>query len=548
VKTRYLLPAMILLILAVFVAYPAVVVVLRSLGTQGNPALGNYVALFRDEYLRRTIWNSLLMAVGSAGISTCLGLVISLAVFKTRVSLRWLFAAAAVLPMILPGFVTSLSYIFLFGRNGLLTYQLLHIAWDTYSWKSVLILQSLGLTTTTFLLISAVLAGVGSQLEDAARNLGASEWEVLTTVVLPLIRPGVIGAALLAFLRSMADFGTPYIVGGRFNTLATASYTQLIGTYDVGMASTLNTVLLVFCLGAFWAYSRALAAGGSIQLEASSGARRPLDLSLLVKVVMFGISLVFSTITMMLLISVFLSAFTRHLGGDYALTLEHFRILPQRGWNSTRNTLLFATITSAVVSLLGIVIAYIVTRVRFKGRGILDFGATLPFAIPGTFMGVGYALAFSRPPLVLSGTWAIVVACTVIRELPLGLRAGVSVLAQQDPAIEDASASLGASRVTTFVKITMPLSRSALLVSALYAFVSTVKTLGAIIFLVTPANKVLAADVFEATVRGDVGEAAALSLLVVALGALGTLAVVAIGRREAVRTWMQNALASRKAA
>ncbi len=542
---KYVLPVIVLLVLILFVLYPMLGVLLKSLTLKGQPGLGNYVAVFTQPHLFRTIWSGLLVAGGAATLSTLLGLIVALTVFKTALPLRRLFTAAAVLPMIIPGFVKSLAYIFLFGRNGLITYKLLNLTWDIYSWRSVLILQTLGFTTTTFLLISAVLVGVDSQAEDAARNLGASEWEVLTTVTLPLIRPGLISALLLAFLRSMADFGTPFIVGGKFNTLATASYTQLIGTYNMEMASTLNVILLVFCLGAFWLYSRAQAAGAGVQVQAESGERKALNLSRPVEAAMWAVSLLFSTIIFMLLVSVFLAAFTKHLGGDFTLTLEHFQILPQRGWNSTRNTLLFATVTSVMMSLSGIVIAYLVTRIEFRGRGLLDFLATLPFAVPGTFMGVGYALTFSRPPLVLSGTWAIVVACTVIRELPLGLRAGVSVLAQQDRSIEDASANLGASRTTTFLRIIMPLARPALLVSALYAFVSTVKTLGAIIFLITPSNKVLSADVFEATVRGDVGDAAALSMVVVLVAALGVLAIYAISMREATQTWVRKVLTSR---
>jgi len=542
---RYVLPVMVLLALILFVLYPTLSVLLKSLTLKGHPGVDNYVAVFTSPHFFRTIWGSLLVSGGSAALSTLLGLIIALTALKTTLPLRRLFTIAAVLPMVVPGFVNSLAYIFLFGRNGLITYKLLKLTWDIYSWRSVLILQTLGLTTTTFLLVSAVLVGVDSQAEDAARNLGASEWQVLTTVTLPLIRPGLIGALLLAFLRSMADFGTPFIVGGKFNTLATASYTQLIGTYNMEMASTLNVILLVFCLGAFWLHSRAQAASAGVQVQTEGGERKPLNLSGPIKAAMWTTSLLFSLVILMLLVSVLLAAFTKHLGGDFTLTLEHFRILPQRGWNSTRNTLLFATVTSVLVSLLGIIIAYLVTRTEYRGRAMLDVLTTLPFAIPGTFMGVGFALAFSRPPLLLSGTWAIVVACTVIRELPLGLRAGASVLAQQDRSIEDASANLGASRITTFLRIIVPLARPALLVSALYAFVSTTKTLGAIIFLITPSNKVLSTDVFEATVRGDVGDAAALSMVVVLISALGVLAIYAISVREATQTWFRKVLASR---
>jgi iron(III) transport system permease protein len=259
---------------------------------------------------------------------------------------------------------------------------------------------------------------------------------------------------------------------------------------------------------------------------------------------MWIVSLAFAVIVLALVVSVVLAAFTKHLGGNFALTLEHFKILPQRGWNSTRNTLLFATITAILMSLAGIVIAYLVTRTEFPGRSLIDSLATLPFAIPGTFMGVGFALAFSRSPLVLSGTWAIVVACTIVRELPLGLRSGASVLIQQDRSVEDASANLGASRFETFWRIVVPLARPALVVSALYAFVSTVQTLGAIIFLITPSTKLLSVDVFEATVRGDIGAAAAFSMVMIVISAIGVVTIYWLGKREAMQSWVQKVLTS----
>jgi iron(III) transport system permease protein len=381
-------------------------------------------------------------------------------------------------------------------------------------------------------------------VEDAARNLGASEWKVLTSVTLPLIRPALVSAALLAFLRSMADFSTPYLVGGKYNTLATSSYTMLIGTYNVEMASTLSMILLIICIGAFWLYKRAQAASEKVRTESEGAKPKILHLSAPVNVTMWLASLLYSVVIFMLMGSIFLAAFTKHLGGNFGLTLEHFEILPQRGWNSTRNTLIFASVTSIVVSMLGVVLAYLVTRMEFKGRGAVDLLATLPFAIPGTFMGIGYALAFSHPPLMISGTWAIVVACTVIRELPMGLRAGVSVLLQQDRSVEQAAANLGASKLRAFRDVIIPAARPALLVTSLYAFIATVKTLGAIIFLITPRNKILAADVFEATSGGSIGRASALSMVVIAVCTLGMLAIYGINSRRAAQRWISKTLAS----
>jgi len=541
-RRSYALPAVILLLLGVFVVYPTLTVLLKSVTSEGQLGLANYVKVFTAPHLRRLILSSVPVSIASAVLSTILGLIIALVVFKTELPGRRIFGFAVVLPMVFPGFVKSLSYIFLFGRNGLITYRLLNLTWDVYSWRSVLILQTLGLSST-FLIISSVLAGVDSRVEDAARNLGASEWKVLTSITLPLIRPALVSATLLAFLRSMADFSTPYLVGGKYNTLATSSYTMLIGTYNVEMASTLSMILLVICIGAFWLYKRAQAASETVRTESEGAKPKVLHLSRPVNATMWVVSLLYSVVIFMLMGSIFLAAFTKHLGGNFGLTLEHFEILPQRGWNSTRNTLIFASVTSIVVSMLGVVLAYLVTRMEFKGKGALDLLATLPFAIPGTFMGIGYALAFSHPPLMISGTWAIVVACTVVRELPMGLRAGVSVLLQQDRSVEDAAANLGASKLRAFRDVIIPAARPALVVTSLYAFIATVKTLGAIIFLITPRNKILAADVFEATSGGSIGRASALSMVVIAVCALGMLAIYGINSRRAAQRWISKTLA-----
>ncbi len=532
----HILPVTILILLLCFIVYPALTVFLKSFEYKGQFGLGNYLVLFTKPYFLRLIRGSVLIALGSAFCSTLLGLILAITVFKTNLPFRRLILISVGLPMILPGFVTSLSYIFLFGRNGLITYKLLNLTWEIYSWKSVLILQTLGFSTTTFFLISAVLVGVNEQVEDAARDMGACEWQVLTTVTLPLISPGLKAALLLSFLRSMADFGTPFIVGGRFNTLATLAYTKLIGTYDTGMASSLSIVLLFCCMIAFWLYSRIDQNSRVFRIEKQVNRGKPLKLSYSLNGFLLGVGIIFSMIMLGLLVSILMAAFTRHLGMGFHFTLEHFNIIPQQGWNSIRNTVIFAVVTCFSTTLLGIVIAYLVSRVSFIGKNWLDFFATLPFAIPGTFMGVGYALAFNSPPLILSGTWMIVVVCTVVRELPLGFRSGDSILAQQDRTIEQASEDLGASKLTTFVYIILPLVRPALVVSAIYSFIATTKTLGAIIFLITPSNKVLAVDVFEATIRGDVGNAAAFSVILMLIAVVGVISIGLVSQQANLRT------------
>jgi len=224
-----------------------------------------------------------------------------------------------------------------------------------------------------------------------------------------------------------------------------------------------------------------------------------------------------------LLCSFFLAAFTRQLGSDYSFTLDHFQGICQRGLSSTVNTIIFASVVGLCTSLLGQVLAFMIVRMAAPGKKVLDFLATIPFALPGTFVGVGYAIAFDTPPFLLAGTWLIVVFNLVMRKLPLGLRTGSATLACLDSSIDKASLVLGNSPFRTFRKITLPNLKPTIVVCSLYAFVTTIQALGSIIFIITPGTKLLSVDVFEAVIRDDLGISAAYSILMLIIGGTGSL-------------------------
>jgi len=423
--------------LSLFVLYPFGAVIWQSFWKDGEITLANYGALLDLS----SIWHmgqSLLVTASSAILSTFLGLVLALTVNKSELPGRSFFALAALLPLVLPGFITALAYTFLFGRNGLVSQKLFQQDWPVYSWQSVLILQTLNLSSLTFLLISAGLRQIDSTLEETARTLGSSDSQVLFSITLPLLRPNIIGAFLLAFLRASADLSTPLIVGGAFDTLASRSYTLLIGTYDLGAAAALNSILFLICLAIYGLFiweqhhdpAKHAFSGGQVQ---------PLRLPRAIRWFLGGVSLIFSIIIYALSFSALLAAFTQNLGTQPVLTLEHIHgLFTSR--QSIRNSFLLASFTSIVVSTLGLLIARLLYLSSLRGNGLIDALATLPFAIPGTFIGVGYAIAFNRPPLVLTGTWSILAICTIIRELPLAFRSSRASLRQHPPSVEEASA------------------------------------------------------------------------------------------------------------
>ena len=528
----WLLSIGVLFFLFLFVAYPAISVLIKSMQPAAGLSISNYTSLAGSQSFLRLVIQSVGVSAGSAAVATLFGTLIAVLVIKTSTPLRFYFAVAAVIPIILPGFITAISYIFLFGRNGLITYKLLGISWDVYSWKSVCILQTIDQTTTVFLMVTAALLAIGNRLVESARTLGAGEWRILWTITLKLAQPMIVAAFLLNFMRAMGDFGTPLIVGGPFDTLASASYSQLIGRYNLSMAATYNVVLLLISMAVYFWYIQLGKKHAGNELSWRNGTTGRLHLEGWPIWVAWCIGLLFALLIGLLVIAVFIAAFTRHMGYDYRFTLEYFYIIWERGLGSTFNTFVFALVVGICASFGGQIFAYLIERVKVPGSRVLDVLATLPFALPGTFIGVGYAIAFNTVPLVLTGTWFIVAMNLVIRKLPLGLRTGSALLNSMDSSLDEASALLGSSRLQTFLRITLPNLRPAMVVCGLYAFVTTVQALGSIIFIITPGTKLLSVDVFEAVVRGDLGIAAAYSMLMLIMGAIGGVALLFLASRQ----------------
>lgn len=506
--------------LGLLIIYPTASVLLSSFSPTGSFSFENYTQLWHSSKFIKLFSQSVLVSFGSASVATLFGTILAIMVLKTGSPLKKLIALIAVLPIILPGFVTSIAYIFLFGRNGLFTYKFLHISWDVYSWKSVLILQSIDRTTIAFLMIAAALKSLGSKPEEAAKTLGAGDWRILWQITIKLVRPMIFGAFLLNFLSAMGDFSTPLIVGGPFDTLASASYTELIGKYNVSMAATYNIVLLLLAMAVFFLYNR-FSNQRNEELSWRSGSCAPLNLDGFGGVILRSTTGLILLFILLLSFAVIIAAFTKRSYNSTSFTLEYFTVVAERGFSSTFYTILFSLCVGVITAFFGQILAYLIRRVRIPAGGIIDFIATVPFVLPGTLIGVGYAIAFNKAPLLLTGTWFIIVMNLVVRKMPLGIRTGTAILQKQDSTLDEAAKLLGASPVRTFFTINLPLLKSSILVCSLYAFVTTIQALGSIIFIITPGTKLLSVDVFEAVIKGELGVAAAYSFIMLLIGIAG---------------------------
>ncbi len=476
--------------------------------------------------------NSILLAIIVGGASTLLGFLFALLEARSRLPTRRLLGAFSILPIITPPFVLGLAMIYLFGRRGFITYQLLGISTNVFFGPlGVAIAQILAFAPIAYLVLQGVVRAMDATLEEAAETLGASRWHILRTVIWPLARPGIANALLLVAIESLADFGNPIIVGGGAPFLATEVFFSIIGRFNPSEAAVYGIVLLsmtlsIFLLQRYWIGRRSY-----VTITGRPGGGRPQVLPPLLDYAVSGVFLVWVALVVALYGSVFIGSVTKLWGFDYTFTLKHLESLSPQGWQVFWTTTRLSAYAAIPSTLLGFLIGYLVTRVEFPGRSALEFSAMLSFAVPGTVMGIGYILAFNQGALLLTGTEAIILLAFTFRNMPVGIRAGVAAIHQIDRSLEEASTMLRATSPTTLRRIVMPLVRSALLSGLVFAFVRAMTAVSQVIFLVTPATNLATTQILSYVEYGSQGRGAALASLLTVFMIAVVLLLFTITRR-----------------
>ncbi len=513
------------LILLIFVLFPVFKVALASFMEGDQLSLVFYRELFLTGKVK-LLGNTLLVNGLSTLFASALGLALALVVARSSWPGKNLLNFAAILHIISPPFVSAIVFIMLFGRRGFITSTLLGLDVNLIGWGAIVFLQTLGNASIAYLIMVNVLKRIDKNLERSALDLGASRLRVFFTVTLPLMLPGITAAALLVFTNILADFGTPILVGGGFRVLASEAYIQVIARHNMGFAAALCMVLLVPCLSIVLleklVLGNRLYLSSSLSQEGRDGEKEQI-LSKPVLVALSFICFVFAFLTFAEVATLVIGAFTNIWGYDYTLSLRHLTAVWEQGFRSIKNSLLFATYVAIFGPLLGICTAYFFQKSKNFSRRFFEFLAILPYAVPGPVMGISYILAFNSYPLLLTGTFFIVVFVSIVRELPISFNAGKAVLHQVAGSLEQASTDLGSNRWQTLTRVVLPLMAPAYRVGVVHAFIHAMITIGAIIFLITPRNKVITFEIFTAVNSGRLGEGAAfaLFLIIMTLAGLG---------------------------
>ncbi len=505
-------------VMLLFLIYPFITLITRSFFSPKAEGLtlANYIRFFTKEYYYSTLLRSLFVAV-SATLSTMV-IGVPMAYLMTRYNLigKKYIHILIIMSLMSPPFIGAYSWIMLFGRAGLVTsfFAGLGITLPTiYGRLGIIMVFTFKLFPYVYLYTSGAMGSIDSSLEEAAENLGSTKIRRLLTVTLPVVLPSIAAGAIMVFMTSLADFGTPMLIGEGYTVLPVLVYNEYMSEIggNANLASALS-VIIVLCSTSVLLIQKyfvsrknyvmtAMRPPKEVQLK---GAKRVLLTLPVVLVTLVGIMPQF-----VVLISSFIKTdFTGFIGG---FSLDNYINVAQKLSTNIRNTFVFSTIAIIFIILIGMLISYIVVRQRGLAGQSMDMLIMFPYVIPGAVLGISLIVAFNKPPLILTGTAAIMIIAFVIRKLPYTVRSGSAFLQQMDPSVEEASINLGVSPMKTFFKVTARLMAPGILSGAILSWITCINELSSSVMLYSGQTSTISVAIYTEVVRNSYGNAAALA-------------------------------------
>ncbi|HEV8399594.1 MAG TPA: iron ABC transporter permease [Gemmatimonadales bacterium] len=537
-RSAQILGAALALLLAWLVLFPIVVVArdaadgnaLRAFFGRG----GEWAALWAS------VWISLVSVALAAAIGVPLAFLFEWFDFPGRKTLGALVA----LPVVLPPLVGVIAFLFLYGESGFIAravqrlFGMQEAPWRLQGPAAILLVHAYSMYVYFYLFTRAGLAKLDVSMLEASEALGADRWTTIRRVVLPLVRPSLVGAAILTFMTSLGSFSAPYIFGGGFRVMMTQIVaTKLNGDLPLAMVETL--ALAVVAVAGLMLLRRT--EGDDILVALGKGiAPRPRPIRRAgVRALAtaagwgFAVLLLLPHLTLALVSLVPYGAWTTQILPP-VLSFDNYRRLFSEAerLRPLANSLWMAGASTAIAVALSLAAGWLIVRRRVALRRAIEGLLALPWALPGTVFAIALAMTFSvhAPPLrwVLVGTATILPLAYLVRALPLTGRALLAGYRQLDPALEEAAASLGAGRWRTLARVTLPQLRPGLAAGASLAFVAALGDIVASIVLYTYETRPISIEILSSLRLSETGVAAAFGVVLMVVSAL----VLGIGARR----------------
>jgi len=510
----------IVVFMAIFFVVPLGALLIKSFADKSGEFVGlkNFIAYFSTPALFNSLWNSVFVSAITTVICVTLAFLFAYALTRTCMPLARIFRAAAQIPILAPSLLPGISLVYLFGNQGMLKEWLFGAS--IYGPIGIVIGEVFYTFPHALMIMITALSLTDARLYEAAESLGASRIRTFFTVTLPGAKYGLISAIFVVFTLTITDFGVPKVIGGKFNVLATDIYKQVIGQQNFEMGAVVAIVLLAPAVLAF-VVDRLVARKQIALLSARAVPYAPKknpvkDWSF------FLYCLIVSTAIVGIIAMAGAASFIKLWPYNLSLTFDNYRfdLMDGGGWGAYFNSIELGLWVAVVGTLFIFAGAYMVEKMRglHALRGLVQFAAVMPMAVPGLALGLGYIFFFNYPgnPLgFLYGTMAILVFNTVAHFYTVPHLTAATALKQLDAEFESVSQSLKVPFYITFVRVTLPVCTPALLDISIYLFLNAMTTASSVVFLYAPDTALASIAVLNMDDAGDIAPAAAMAMMIV---------------------------------
>jgi iron(III) transport system permease protein len=505
----------------------------KPLGVPGELTLTHYIHAYTDPLTYQLLWNSFVFAAGSSVLSTFFAAALAWIAIRTNAPWRKFFELTAIIPNIFPPVMLAVSWtVLLSPRTGLINRLLMEIfnlseaPLNLYSLSGMIFVEALITTPLAFLIISAALYSMDPSLEESARVAGSSNFQIARRITFPIVRPALLAAGMLNFVRAIESFDTPAIIAlpARIEVFTTKIYREAIGAFppNQNLAATYGVGLLLITMVFVYFYRR-LTARSERYVTVTGRGYRPTIIDLgKWRYPAAGIAGLILTLIVVLpfLVLIYVSFITYvHVPGSKTwelLTLDNYRsnLSDARTYRALKNSLLLAIGGATLCMLLAALTAWVTTKTKVAGRGLIEGLTFIPWAFPGTALAIGLLWTYVYVPLPIYGTLWILLIAYITRFLPYGLRTMTSTIVQLHDDLPQASLVCGAGFFTTFRRILLPLLRPGFIAGWIILSTIYLREFSTSVFLYSPGSEPLGPLLYHFYVDGNLGPMCSLALIV----------------------------------
>ncbi|MDR0439938.1 MAG: iron ABC transporter permease [Candidatus Accumulibacter sp.] len=528
-------------VLVVVVAFPMLLIFFNAFWVDGHFNIGDVLTVLQREETYTALLNSLILSGGVTVTGTIVGTFFAWLVTRTDLPFKDTMKLLFLVPFMLPAFIGALAWKMLLSpRAGYINRLFMDVLgfdgplFDIYSYAGIILVETMYLFPFVFIQVSGALERMDPTLEESARISGADLFTITRKITIPLVLPSILSGALLIMLYSMAHFGTVAVLGveiGVYNipVLIYEKIHQSAGSFDsIRTATVLATVLVITAALILWAQNRVLSKG-RYQIIAGKSFR-PTELKLRgLRVPMLIVCIAYIALTIILpTVTIFLVGGLKTYGLPFDLenmTWDNYNHILFE-WDLTRdsiwNSVTLGLSAALITMFAGVIISYVIVKMKVRGKGFLEFLGMLPFSVPGSVIALGVILAWSGKfgINIYNTVWIILVAY-IARYMAFSLKANSAALEQVHDSLVEAARAAGASMAQALRDVVVPLVRPGMVAAFFLIFLPSLRELTVSVLLYGPTTRTIGVAIYTLNEDGETVYSAALAgiaLIIIVVG------------------------------